>query len=357
MNCSAREGANRSGFTAVLATVALGVGVSFVPQGPAGAADKVEDYRVGLTRTPPVVVSIEDLGPQNVPLVQQKCPGAFRPGTPFPVVDTPFPCTDVAIQVADAASTVTGTARNSKVKRTGEFTLSCDFVFPATTDVTVTLGQDFLPSQVLLDTIDGRGPLACAWSIVFTGKTPGSLSGTATGSVALSRVQDQQLIATAVDVNVVIVAGTGEYQESAGGGGSYVDTYNAPFEPETATAASTLTDGVANSATDRSGRLHLKLGHQSSRARTVPLVSALAVGDPRALRVVAPKGSRCRASGTMGKRTVSLGKARVSRTGGQATFPGTLRRSLTQPGSWRVTASCKAAGNKLTSPATTVRIS
>lgn len=354
--CGGRR-TRRGGVAVALATGVAAVGLAGAPHGAATAADNVEDYRVSLVRTPPVVVNVEDLGPQNVVLVHQKCPDAFRPGSPFPVVDTPFPCTDVAIQVADAASTVAGTARNSRTSRTGDFSLSCDFVFPATTDVTVTLGPDFLPSDVVLDAIAGKGPVSCAWSIVFTGKTPGSLSGTATGTVGLTRVPEQQLIATAVDVKVVIVAGTGEYKASAGGGGTYVDTYNAPFESEAATAATTVSTGIARSATLRPGKLHLKIGHKASRARTVPVVSALAAGDPRALRVVAPKGSRCSASAAMGGRKVPLGKAKVSRTGGQATFPGTIRDSLTVVGSWQVTASCTSGGTKLRARATTVRIS
>ncbi len=325
----------------VVAAGVLGVAPA---SGARAGAEKVEDYRVTLTRTPPVQVDVSELGPQDVDLVRQKCPDAFPPDSPFPKVGTPFLCSDVPIQVNDAGVRVSGRARSSQ--RNGAFSLTCDFVFPATTDVLVTLGEDFLPRDVQLVAIAGGGPVNCGWTIRFP---DGSLSGTAGGTVSLSRIPDQQLIAADVAVTVAIVTGAGVYRAAAGGSGQYRDVYAAPFEPEAATAR-------ALAAPEDPGELHLVLGKKASGARIVAPVGTLSGGDPRRLRVVAPAGAKCSAKAGKGGKTVSLGKARVNGSTGEAVLPGTIRQKLTKTGTWQVTASCASGGDTLRTPTTKVKI-
>ncbi len=330
---------------AVLATamVALGFWAS-----PAQAVERVEDYSITLTRTPPVEVDVTELNRDNVELVRQKCPDAFPPGSPIPKVGVPFLCSDVPLRVADAGMTVSGRAGSSQ--RDGDFLLTCDFVFPGTTDVLVTLGEDFAVTDVELVAISGGGPVSCGWTLSFR---DGGLSGVAKGTVGMSRVPGEQSIATALDVSVDIVAGSGVYAAAVGGSGRYVDTYAAPFEPE---AAATSVGPARRMAAADPGELRLKLGRGRSGARVVAPVGTLRTGDPRRLRVVAPARAVCTATAAKSGSTVRLGKATVAKRTGQAVFPNTLRGKLRSPGTWRVTATCRAGGHSLRAPTTAVRI-
>lgn len=307
----------------------------------ATGADLPQNYAVTLNSTPPVSVDLRGLGPDNLDLVQKYC---TLPGFP-PAVGVPFPCTDLPITVSDAAQTVTGTARAVSGSRTGTFSLSCDFVLGATTSVRVALGPDFRPKpqDISLTALSGSGPIGCAWSIRFA---EGTLSGTAKGTLRLGKVAGRQQVSAAVNLAIAIVAGTGPLTASAGGTGSYVDTYAAPWTPEAATAAA-----IADP-----GRLRLVARRAASRAAIVPVVTPLAKGDPRQLRVVAPKGARCTASAKRGARTVKLGSASVRKAGGTATFSGALRTRLTTAGAWSITASCRAGAKALPAAKTTARV-
>lgn len=316
---------------------------------PASAADKPTDYRVTLTQTPSVTVNVADLSIDNLDAVQKYC---TLPGFP-PAVGVPFPCVNFPIAVADAGIAAVGTARNASNGRTGTFVLNCDFVFPATSSVTVSLPEDYRPKpeDVTLDAVSGKGPMGCSWAIVFG--SSGSVSGTAKGTVSIARVPNEQRIAASVNVTIKVTAGSGPYAVAVGGGGSYADRYAAPFTPATAAAATARSARAA--AAPPLGTLRLTLGHSRSQAAIVPLPATLRSEDPQRLRVVAPKGSRCTAAATLGSRKVSLGRANVTQTGGEATFPSTIRKKLTRPGAWKISAACTAAKKKLTAT-TTARI-
>ncbi len=366
----------RPGLLRLLGLGVAAVALTLTPAMPGSAAptpDRVQDYRVTLTRTPPVMVQI-GIGAQNPDLVRQKCPQAFPPGSIFPVVGVPFACTDVPITVADVATTVSGTAQNKANGRSGNFSLICDFAFPASADVTVTLGPDFTPTDVVLDDIDGTGLVGCFWSIKFSGGTPGSLNGTAVGPVSLSRVPGEQLVAASVDLDVAIVSGTSPYDAVAGGTGRYTDTYQAPFEaePMSTTSTSAVYDKAAtydtSAAYDKAmasspslpaaaatGSLKLKLGKKASQAGIVPMPNALTSGDERTLRIAGPAKTKCKAKATHSGSTVSLGKATIAKSG-QAVFDDALRSELTTAGSWKIAATCTKSGKKLTTPKESVRI-
>lgn len=331
--------------TAVLVTAMSAAGLW---ASPTQAVERVEDYSVTLSRTPPVEVDVTELSRENVELVRQKCPDAFPPGSPIPRVGVPFLCSDVPLQVADAGMTVSGRAGSSQ--RDGDFLLTCDFVFPGATDVLVTLGADFSVTDVELVAISGGGPVSCGWTLSFP---DGGLSGIAKGSVAMSRVPGEQSIATALDLSVDIVAGSGVYAAAVGGSGRYVDTYAAPFEPEAAATAVGLTGRIVVA---EPGELRLKLGRGRSGARIVAPIGSLRAGDPRRLRVVAPARARCSATAARSGSTVRLGRATVVRRTGQAVFPSTLRGKLRSAGTWRVTATCRVGGRSLRSPTAAIRI-
>lgn len=332
------------------------VAMAMVGAGPAAAQepDQPEDYRVALDSVPPVAVDIADLSQENLDEVQKYC---ALPGIP-PAVGVPFPCVNFPISVADAGVTVSGAAVNQVNGRTGRFSLTCDFVFPGTSSVTVRLPADYKPrpEDITLDALAGNGPLACAWSIVFSGDPAGSLSGTARGTVAIAQVPGQQQVATTVAVEVKITTGTGRYATAAGGSGNYSDVYNSPWSPETAAGASSTAFASAIARASADGDLTLRLGSKKSSPAAVPVVSALAKGDPRKLQVVAEKGSKCSASAKEGSRKVSLGSAKVTKTGGQATFSKTIRSKLTKAGKWKIYSSCTKSGKKKSAPSLSVTV-
>ena len=335
------------------ATIWLAAVAVLATSASAQTPDQPEDYRVALDSVPPVAVDIADLNRDNLDEVQKYC---TLPGIP-PATDVPFPCVDFPISVADAGVTVSGAAVNQVNGRTGRFSLSCDFVFPGTSSVTVKLPADYVPkpSDVTLDALSGSGPLGCSWSIVFDGDPSGSLSGTAKGTVAIARVPGQQEVATTVRVDVRITSGTGRYATAVGGSGTYSDVYNSPWTPETASmTATSASNAVARVAAD--GELELKLGSKKSSPAVVPIVSALSKGDPRKLRIVADKGSKCSASATKGSKKVSFGSAKVGKTAGTASFPGTIRSKLNRSGKWKISSSCTRSGKKKSAPSLSVTV-
>jgi len=342
-------------FTAITAVAAF-VALAFSATAMAQAPDQPEDYRVTLDSVPPVAVDIADLNKDNLDEVQKYC---TLPGIP-PAIDTPFPCVDFPISVADAGVTVTGAAVNQVNGRTGQFSLSCDFVFPGTSSVTVKLPADYVPKpeDVTLDALSGNGPLGCSWSIVFAGDPSGSLSGTAKGTVAIARVPGQQQVATSVRVDVKITSGTGRYATAVGGSGTYADVYTSPWSPETANSTKPTSRAAARTGarTAADGELVLRLGSKKSNPAAVPVVSALAKGDPRKFRVVADKGSKCSATATKGSKKVSFGSAKVGKTAGTANFPSTIRSKLTKAGKWKISSSCTKSGKKKSAPSLSVTV-
>ena len=309
----------------------------------AGAATPVgpRQFKVALDMTPDVKVDIRNFTADNLDAVERYC---TLPGIP-PRTHEPFPCT-IPVGVKDAGHSVTGTIQEVDGTLSGPFTLKCDFVLSSVvTGITVELEDDYTvrPEKVVLTSMRGSGPVGCSWTAGFG--AAGSVSGTSLGTLDLDRIPDQQRIAAGVDMDVKVIAGTGFSSRAVGGTGEYAEYYEAPWTPESSILTKLATAAVAP-ADD--GTLTLDIRKASAQtAGIVPLPVALTTGDPRQLRVVAPKGSSCTAKATKSTTVVTLGTASVKKASGETTFKGTLAKKLTSKGTWKLAAACTYKGKAL----------